>query len=280
MTYRDAMKQGEKILEKASVENGETDSRLLLEYVSGMDMSNMLLHVCDPMPQEQEHRFWNLIQRRAKRIPLQHLTGSQEFMGLMFSVNEDVLIPRQDTELLVEVAISAAPENGRVLDLCTGSGCIAVSLAHYRPDLSVEGSDISEKALTVAAKNSEQNGCTVSWIQSNLFEELSGFYDLIVSNPPYIPTSVIATLMPEVRDHDPVLALDGKDDGLYFYRRIVSEASQWMQPEAGLLMEIGYDQADAVEKLLTENGFTDVSVRKDLSGLDRVICARLASSCR
>jgi release factor glutamine methyltransferase len=229
-------------------------------------------------------------------------------MGLMFRVNGDVLIPRQDTEILVEEALrdlrdriraeqrsggdscsgneKTPPPGGgicsgkrklRVLDLCTGSGCIAVALAHAMPELSVSASDLSEKALSVAEENAARHHAAVAFYQGDLFAPLTGQrFDLIVSNPPYIPTEVIGTLMPEVRDHEPLSALDGKEDGLYFYRRIVAEANGHLNPGGGLLVEIGCDQAEAVSALMREHGFSGIRVLPDYAGLDRVVCGSLA----
>ena len=293
MTYQEAVRRAADQLASAEIENGQADARFLMEWVSGMSLTSFLLHQIDTMPQEMEEKYFSLIDQRTAHVPLQHLTGEQEFMGLSFLVNEDVLIPRPETELLVEEtlawlgsqspkrAVISLPEDDKeehhdnrkssVLDLCTGSGCIAVSLAHAMPALSVTGVDLSEKALKKAKENAKRNQADVTFLQSDLFAELGGRkFDLIVSNPPYIASAEIETLMPEVRDHEPRMALDGTEDGLYFYRRIIKEAKEHLNSCGALYFEIGYDQGDAVSELFREHGYQEIIIRKDYAGLDRV----------
>ena len=229
------------------------------------------------MNPEQEKAYLDLTEKRCQRMPLQYLTGEQEFMGLPFAVNEHVLIPRQDTEVLVEEAIQILKNrmpDAEVLDLCTGSGCIGISIQSFCPDTKVTGADISKEALQVAKHNALQNQVPVSFVHSDLFSEISGRFDMIVSNPPYIPSNVIDTLMPEVRDHEPMGALDGKADGLYFYRRITEESVAHLNDGGYLLYEIGHDQAEAVSGFMKEHGFNDIKVIRDLAGLDRVVRGR------
>lgn len=207
---------------------------------------------------------------------MQHLTGVQEFMGYEFAVNEHVLVPRQDTEILVEEAekrlLLMKKENPvKVLDMCTGSGCIPISLKLRNPQIVIEGADISEEALKVAEKNAKKLGVSGKWIQTDMFENITGTFDMITSNPPYIPTKVIEELEAEVRLHDPYEALDGKEDGLYFYRIIVKESRQYLKRGGWLIFEIGSDQAEAVKTLLQEAGYENIEVKKDLAGLDRVV---------
>lgn len=277
MTYLEAERQGAARLAEAGVENEKQESWFLLEYAAGMTRSDYYMHQMDQMPEETRRKFLELLEKRCSRIPLQYLTGEQEFMGLCFQVNEHVLIPRQDTETLAEEALKVIRPKDRILDLCCGSGCIGISLKHMMPECSVVLSDTSEEALQVAEKNAALNHCQVDLVCSDLFASLNGKFDVIVSNPPYIPADVIPTLMPEVRDHEPVLALDGRKDGLFFYRKITAESSRYLKPGGWLLFEIGYDQSGAVTELMRRNGFTDTETVKDLSGLDRVVKGRSKS---
>ena len=210
---------------------------------------------------------------RASHVPLQHITGVQEFMGLGFCVNEHVLVPRQDTEVLVESVLEVLKPGMEVLDMCTGSGCILISLLKLcgLADVKGVGVDISEEALKVAIRNAEKLGIDAMFLHSDLFKKVDGVYDIIVSNPPYIRTTVIEELKEEVKFHDPFIALDGKEDGLYFYRRIVEESPKFLKKCGKLYFEIGHDQGEAVSKVMRDAGFTDVTVKKDLAGLDRVV---------
>ena len=221
--------------------------------------------------EQAAERYFDCISRRAQRIPLQHITGEQEFMGLPFIVNEHVLIPRQDTEILVEEALSHLSGNEQVLDMCTGSGCILISLEHYRKGIRAVGADISDEALQVAKRNAESLNADVTFLKSDLFEQVAERYDLIVSNPPYIRTKAIEELEEEVRLHDPMIALDGKEDGLYFYKKITEKSRKHLKQGGWLLFEIGYDQGEDVAKMMEKAGFTEVTVKKDLAGLDRVV---------
>ncbi len=220
---------------------------------------------------EQQEQYEALVRKRGEHIPLQQLTGEAWFYGIPFFVNEHVLIPRQDTEILVEEALRGLPKDARILDLCTGSGCILISLLVTREDCTGIGADLSEKALQVAEKNGAQAGGRASFVKSNLFENIEGTFDVIASNPPYIRTDVIETLMPEVRDHEPRMALDGSADGLVFYRKITEQAGSYLKEGGKLCFEIGYDQGDEVRELMETHGFADVQVLKDLAGLDRVV---------
>ena len=192
-------------------------------------------------------------------------------MGYLFYVDEHVLIPRQDTETLVEEALKVLKPGMEVLDLCTGSGCILISLMKMCEGLYGTGSDISEEALEVARKNACRLEVNATFIRSSLFEHISGRYDLIVSNPPYIRTSVIQELQEEVRLHDPFIALDGKEDGLYFYREIIKAGGGYLKPGGYLMFEIGYDQGTEVASLMEKHGYRNIMVKKDLAGLDRVV---------
>lgn len=271
MTYRELYDWGSAQLTEAGIAEASLDARLLLEEVCGTDRGYMLVHGDNPVTDLQAEAYREYISRRKSRIPLQHITGYQEFMGLRFQVTEDVLIPRQDTETLVEEVMRYLHDGMRILDMCTGSGCILLSLLHYSNDCVGVGSDISQKALAVAKANAESLGKEATFVQGDLFEPIEGKFDFIVSNPPYIPTKVIETLEAEVKDHDPISALDGMEDGLYFYRKIVDRAGEYLYPGGMLFFEIGCEQAEDVEKMMTEAGYHDVTVCKDLSGLDRVV---------
>lgn len=276
MTYKEALSYGTDILTRAGIEEATLDAWLLLEYQTGMSRSAYFLHENDTMDEEQKSHYCADIEQRSKRIPLQHITGEQEFMGLKFQVNEHVLIPRQDTEILVEEAQKYLHSDMRVLDMCTGSGCIIISLADTAKIKRMEhvtcvGVDLSAEALEVSKQNAEHLEVDVTFIQSDLFEQVEEKYDLIVSNPPYIRTDVIEGLQEEVKLHDPYMALDGKEDGLFFYRKIIEEGKRYLQSGARLLFEIGYDQGMGVTELMEKAGYSGIVVKKDLAGLDRVV---------
>ena len=269
------MKCAEK-LRTAEIENEAAESWFLMEYACKISRSFYLLHEQEEMPEDQWQGYEEICGQRCRHIPLQHLTGEQEFMGLPFRVNEHVLIPRQDTEVLVEevLGVLKTREDAAVLDLCTGSGCIAVSLKSYCPDISVTAADISGQALQVAEENARENQTEIHFVQSDLFANLPDRYDLIVSNPPYIPSAVIPTLMPEVRDHEPMGALDGMEDGLFFYREIIKQSKDHLQPDGQIFFEIGHDQGEAVSQLLRAQDFCGIKIIRDLAGLDRVVTGR------
>ena len=321
---RDVYEEGMALL--AGLEDAALDARLLLEYFCGIDTNRLLAEPGMPVSDELRSAFLKGIERRAAREPLAYIVGEQSFMGLPFIVSEDVLIPEQDTENLVEEALRLIDDGSRILDLCTGSGCILLSLLHYTNGCIGVGTDLSEKALEIARRNASAHGLSdqTVWLQGDLFDALdplnkkdnddkdnkrenykiednkreenrddqaekstepekseSGFpgmsytsgYDMIISNPPYIPTSVIDTLQPEVRCAQPRMALDGGGDGLDFYRRIISEAPAHLVVGGRLLLEIGYDQAEAVSDLLREAGYYGIEILKDYGGNDRIATA-------
>ena len=276
MTYSEAVHKAKCCLEQHEVPDPGIDALLLLQFVCGITRAHYYAVREDRMPEEEFDRYMELIQRRSARIPLQQLTGEQQFMGLPFHVSEDVLTPRQDTEILVEEALKRACPGAKILDLCTGSGCILISLLKLGPDLEGTGSDLSEKALEIAAENAEMNKVEVSFVLSDLFARIHGTFDMIVSNPPYIVSSVIGSLMEEVRDHEPLMALDGGTDGLDFYRRIVPESVDHLNPGGWLIVEIGYDQGDLVRSMFVDHQYKDVDVIRDLGGNDRVVLGRKA----
>ncbi len=249
----------------------QSDALLLLEYVSGYSRSEIRLRYRDEIPDDVAERFAELLEFRRQHIPVQYITGRQNFMGFELNVTPDVLIPRPETELLAERVIHAC-EGKDVLDLCTGSGCIAIAVRCLGKAKSVAASDISEEALAVAMKNAKQHDAEIEFRQGDLFEAWSGVsFDIIVSNPPYIPTAEIAGLMPEVREYEPHLALDGTEDGLQFYRRIAAECREYLNPGGRVFLEIGCEQGEAVAALFSKAGFANVQVYQDYAGLDRMV---------
>lgn len=295
MTLFELLTQGTECLERAGSPDAGNDAKLLLLEAFELDMTHFLLNRMQALPENQRTsectaKYQEWIARRAKRVPLQQILGSQEFMGMEFFVNEHVLIPRQDTETLVELVLERECRRGqqkgnrfakRVLDLCAGSGCIGISLAVLGGFEYVAEADLSEEALKVTQKNVErlaQDAETrIECFHGDLFSAIPDGtepFDILVSNPPYIPTKVIERLEPEVRDHEPMMALDGTEDGLLFYRRIAKEAGRVLASGASVYLEIGYDQGEAVSGLLRDQGFMEVEVHKDLAGNARVVCGR------
>lgn len=275
MNYTEAFLMGMQKLKEAQLEEAQLEARLLLEEICGTDHNTLLCHGDREVSEAEEEQYRKALEQRAVHVPLQHLLGYQDFMGLRFQVNEHVLIPRQDTEILVEEAMRYLHDGMRILDLCTGSGCILLSLLHYSNDCEGTGVDISKEALQVAALNAELLGIKADFLKSDLYEKVTGKFDLLVSNPPYIERKVIPTLMEEVREYDPYIALDGGEDGLDFYRRIIGGAQDYLKRGGQILMEIGSGQAQAVSELLREAGFKEIDVCRDFAGLDRVVSGRL-----
>lgn len=274
MCCKDALRRATESLMAAEVPDAEVDAWYLFEYVTGRNRASYFLHMEEPMEAEQEARLESLIQLRAKRIPLQYITGTQEFMGYSFFVSPSTLIPRQDTEILVE-EVSREAAGKQVLDLCTGTGCILLSLAKLCPLAGAVGTDISAGAIETAKKNAAHLRVDAEFFCGDLFSALpqQRNFDIIVSNPPYIPSAVIATLMPEVKEHEPMSALDGDEDGLMFYKRIITEAAKFLTEQGRIFFEIGCEQGAAVSELLSEHGFDHIHISKDLAGLDRVVSA-------
>ena len=272
MTYSELMAAGVKLLSEAGFPEARTDARTLLFYVTGMDFMALLRDGALQAEKEQEERFFACLSERMKHVPVQYITGEQDFCGLRFFVQPGVLIPRPETELLAEVVFKESAGK-RVLDMCTGSGCIAVTVAKLGTPVLVAASDYSEAALAVARKNAELHNVPVTFFRGDLFENVKGRYDLIVSNPPYIQSKVIEELMPEVRDFEPRMALDGAEDGLLFYRRIVRDAREFLNPGGRLLFEIGHDQGETVPEILFAEGYVSVEVKKDYAGLNRMVFA-------
>ncbi len=271
MEYKKLYEWGQQRLKEAEIAEASLDARLLLEWVCGTDRNTLLVHGDRVVSEKEQRLYENYIEKRAGRIPLQHITGEQEFMGLPFKVNEDVLIPRQDTEILVEEVLRNLHDGMSILDMCTGSGCILLSLLKYSNDCSGIGVDISEKALAVATENSKRLELEATFLQSNLFEKVEGKFDILVSNPPYIPSDVIPTLMEEVRSYEPMQALDGRKDGLYFYREIVRQAGEHLNRGGQLFFEIGCEQAEDVTEIMEKAGYKEMQVVQDFAGLNRVV---------
>ncbi len=271
LTLQQIYREGTSKLKEAGIREAALDAWYLLEFATGITKTSYYGNPDKEIKEEEAARYLAYIESRKKRIPLQHITKEQAFMGYPFYVDEHVLIPRQDTETLAEEALKVLKPGMQVLDLCTGSGCILISLMKMCEGLYGTGSDISEEALEVARKNACRLEVNATFIRSSLFEHISGRYDLIVSNPPYIRTSVIQELQEEVRLHDPFIALDGKEDGLYFYREIIKAGGGYLKPGGYLMFEIGYDQGTEVASLMEKHGYRNIMVKKDLAGLDRVV---------
>ena len=262
MTYREAYDKGRKSIVS---DEADIEAAILLEFVCNTERGDLFSHPERLLSEDEEKKYFSLIERRNEKEPVQYITGKTYFYGLEFFCDKFVLIPRFDTEVLVEEVIKRAPKNCELLDLCTGSGCIAICVKH--------ASDISKEALLIAAKNKDKHNLDINFIQSDLFENIDKKFDIIVSNPPYIPTKVISELEDKVKDFEPKGALDGGEDGLDFYKEIAKEAVNYLKDESILIMEIGFDQGEDVSDILHDNGYKNIEVIKDLNGLDRVVYA-------
>lgn len=276
--YKELYREGAGILARVLEEerDAQLDARLLLEHVCGTDLQTLLLDGERPVSGEKAALYREYVLRRSRREPLAYILGERDFMGVTFEVNADVLIPEQDTENLIEEIMRELHDSDRILDLCTGSGCILLSLLHYSNATTGVGTDLSEKAIDVAGRNAERLGLAdrTDLRCGDLFEPVrpDERFDIIVSNPPYIKSSIIAELSPEVRVHEPRMALDGGEDGLSFYRRIIPEAVRHLVTGGMLFLEIGFDQAEAVQSLMKQAGYYDVRSIKDYGGNDRIVC--------
>lgn len=286
MTWQALMKEELERLRQADIPEADSDIRLFAMDVAGCTYSTLILRMAEDATEEQAQKLHAYVTERMTHKPCQYILGTQEFMGMEFATAPEVLIPRPETELLAEQACErlkklierkrkqTGDRELRVLDMCCGSGCIGISVAKLVPAVAVDLADISDAAITLTKKNRErlQADCTV--IQTDLFAQIEEKYDMIISNPPYIRTDEIPKLMAEVRDFEPHLALDGKEDGLYFYDKIIREAREYLYEDGYILFEIGQDQLDAVRGLLVENGYVDIEGMKDYAGLDRIVTAR------
>jgi release factor glutamine methyltransferase len=284
-TIEELLTYGKERLEQSGNEYAKYERKVLLEEVLQCNYMYMLMNGTQEVSVSEERQYRDLIEKRCTHYPLQYILGNAHFMDYTFFVNENVLIPRNDTEVLVETAdelIKKVSEERpsessrlRILDLCCGSGCIGISLKLYHPDICLVLSDFSAAALEVTKKNLAKYDLKAEILQGDLLEHFSGKADFIISNPPYIERSVIGTLMPEVREHEPMSALDGGEDGLDFYRRIVADAPAYLNEQGYLMFEIGHNQGEAVSSMMREKGFLEVAVTKDYAGLDRVVCGHL-----
>lgn len=280
MTYRQILQEAIRKLQKAEIEEADNDAWILMSEAFNISRTDYFMKSGDECTDNaRTELFDSMIERRVRREPLQYITGHAYFMGYEFRVTPDVLIPRFDTEILVEKSLEYASDGMKVLDMCTGSGCIAISYAlqcreRGYDNVTVNAVDISSAALSVAADNAMRAGVDINYIRSDMFAGVSDVYDMILSNPPYIPTRDIEELEPEVRTSEPVGALDGHEDGLFFYRILAAESPSHLKAGGRLIMEIGYNQADDVCSLLEQNKFADIEVIKDLAGHDRVVCGR------
>lgn len=274
MTYRESIELGEKILATANIEDARNDAWLLLAMVCRIDHTYYYMHIDEEMGDEQIREFELVIKKRSERVPLQYITGEQEFMGLTFHVNSHVLIPRLDTETLVEAVLRQIRPGMKIMDMCTGSGCVLISILKHSHGVTGFGYDISKQALKCAKENARLNEVPAVFEKSNLFEDvMERDFDMIVANPPYIPTDEILTLMPEVSQFEPVSALDGHEDGLYFYRELIRRCADYLKPDGYVFFEIGYNQGEAVSAMLREAGYEDVRIMQDLANKDRVVTA-------
>ena len=281
MKLRECIQYGQQTLKEAGIDTYDSDVRVLAMYAFDLSYTDLLMNMSADMPENKTLRFKECIIQRSRRYPCQYITGSQEFMGYKFYTSEGVLIPRPETELLVEktLAVSEDMPDVSLLDVCCGSGCIGISYALERrakgKSCKVTLLDISDDAIALSKKNSRLNDIDCDIVQSDLFENIEEKYGIIVSNPPYIKSEDILTLMDDVRMYEPVLALDGGEDGLIFYKKIITKAGDYLDYGGYLLFEIGYNQFEDIRGLLVDAGYSDIELTKDYAGLDRIISARL-----
>lgn len=283
-TYRELYEEGRRILEQAGLPDAALDARFLLEEVCGTNLQTLLVFPEKKVTEEEVNQYRAFIQRRKDREPTAMILGEWDFMGLTFRLNKSTLIPEQDTEVLVETALEELKRRGlgeaplRILDLCTGSGCILLSLLHELRNAGGLGTDLSEEALEAARENAVRLGLQerAAFRQGDLWEPVGDErFDLIVSNPPYVPTEVIPTLEPEVRCGEPYAALDGGEDGLVFYRRIMREATGHLKPSGIIIVESGFDEAPQIAALMQDQKLRGIRTVKDYGGLDRVVLGAL-----
>ncbi len=266
--------RGVEILQKENIEGAAYDARVLLEWVFSFSHADFILEANSEAKKEKEEQYIECIKKRSTHYPLQYIMKQAAFMDLEFFVDEGVLIPRQDTETLIETILEREEDKSQaIIDVCTGSGCIAISLKKYMPSTSVTAVDISKTALDIAKTNAKRLEAHISFAESDLFKEIDGTFDILVSNPPYIRTDEIEKLMDEVKVFEPKLALDGMEDGLFFYRRLLEEGRAHLKKGARVYFEMGYDQGKAITSLFLQYGYKNINIRKDLAGLDRVIYA-------
>ncbi len=278
MQIKDILKKGVEILKENNIEQNNLKAKMLLSSILNKSKEYLIIYSDEEISKELEKDFFDKIEILKENTPIQYILNKQEFMGLEFYVDESVLIPQPDTEILAEEVIEIIRKRklSKVLDLCTGSGAIAVSVAKFLENVKVYASDISNEAIKIARRNSNKNNVKIEFIHSDLFEEFSGEdkFDIIVSNPPYIKTDIIGTLSQEVQK-EPLLALDGGIDGLDFYKKIIKQAKEYLNTNGFLALEIGYDQKEEVENILGKNGYKNIYSKKDLEGHNRIIIAHI-----
>ena len=258
-------------------ERARADAELLLLHLLGRDKAWLMTHLDEELAGNKAALYMELLERRGKGEPIQYITGETEFYGLPFRVTRDVLIPRPETEHLVErvIALAAGFRTPRIVDVGTGSGCIAITLAHRLPQVHITATDISGPALAIAEKNANRNGVDVRFLEGDLLAPVAGKqFEFVVSNPPYVPNADRATLSVEVRDFEPAMALFAGDDGLEVYRSLIPAAFDALNPGGFVVLEIGYGQSSAITELLTRSGFEQIELIPDLKGIPRVACAR------
>lgn len=273
MRQIEVLKLGENVLKKENIQDSHIKASILLQYVLKQTKQELIINSEEIVEPSKVNEYNNYLQEIIKGNPIQYITKHQQFMALDFYVDENVLIPQPDTEVLVEEGIKIIKEqNMEVLDLCTGSGAIAISIAHYCQNSTVTATDISQEALEVARKNANSNNVNIEFIESNLFDKLTErSFDIILSNPPYIKTDIIKTLEKDVQA-EPHLALDGGKDGLEFYKKILNEAHEYLKTNGYLMLEIGYNQGNAVINLEHKNlKLITKQPIKDLAGNDRIV---------
>ena len=280
MTISEAIKKGMIELKNENIEEPKLKSRLLMQSILNQTRQYVIVNDMEELEKNKEEQYFSAIKILKKGIPIEHITHQKEFMKLNFFVDKNVLIPRQDTEILVEEVIKIAQKTNakKILDLCTGSGAIAVSLAKYLPQSEITAIDISNDALKIAKKNAVSNNVEnqITFISSDMFTNLNEEkFDIIVSNPPYIKTNVIDNLDIQVKN-EPHIALDGGKDGLYFYKKIINESYQYLKYKGFLCLEIGFDQKiDVIDLIENEEKFENTYSKKDLYDNDRIIVTRL-----
>lgn len=274
MKLREVLRYAEQKLKDGGIKEYKSDARFLVSDFLKGDLSSIII---TPSKEVDISELDSALDARISGIPCQYITKNVQFMSLEFEVSKDVLIPRQDTELLVETIMKMGLKNPEVLDICTGSGCVAVALSKYINCKCVRACDISEKALEIAEKNASNNGVNVEFYQDDILksEKYNFKYDVVVSNPPYIETDVVLKLDSIVKDYEPYIALDGGQDGLKFYIKIADYAKKVLKKGGLIALEIGYNQADKVTEILKSNGYENITLYKDLSGNDRVLTANI-----
>ncbi len=281
MQLKELLKYGEETLKNAGIEEFTSDAKVLAMFIFDLDYTGIFMKLNDEVSIEDEESYRNVISIRSTKYPCQYIVGTQDFMGYTFKCAEGVLIPRPETEILVETALemTSGYKQLRALDMCCGTGCIGISYnlkrreAGYNNDF-VQLADISREAIALCEENVFNLGAKCDIVRTDLFENIEYCYDIIMSNPPYIPTEDIKEIMEDVREYEPILALDGREDGLYFYNEIIRRTDRYLREDGILVFEIGYNQYPDVRELLINKGFTDVNVKKDYAGLARVVIAR------